>query len=352
MSQPSTQDLVKPLDPTGYASITGAQLAQLADGLAPYTDKGLVLVSTDAGLNPAAANVPNASVTTKWQNYIWVRIMATTINVYAWNKNGNTVVDQWGNNILNWVPINGVIAPQSIVTANVFPHGLNPLVCLAGSGTPKQYLWTDPSNANNIAFGGPNPILDLATPTSANANALVALDGTGLVYKFLTTPTAGNANNILGLDATGLNYAFKSATSVGRILQIVALQSTTFQNSNKYFSVLTTMTQSNADGMTDFSNVVFTPLSASSKILVEASIKGAADAGFLQVGLFSGSTLIDWAANNQTFGISLSLAQVIPSGNVPITFSVYVAGTVAGSPTAVTMNQTHTASTIKITEYI
>ena len=107
MPQPSSIDFVAPFDPTGYASITGAQLLQLVSGLCPNTDTGLNLITVDMGLFP---QVPNAFVTTKWQNYTWIRQSATYVTAYVWNANGATDAT-----FLNWVTLaSAAIGPSTI----------------------------------------------------------------------------------------------------------------------------------------------------------------------------------------------------------------------------------------------
>ena len=57
MSQPSTQDLTAPFDPTAFTTITGAQLLQLVTGLSPNINTGFILISTDIA---GVAQVPAA----------------------------------------------------------------------------------------------------------------------------------------------------------------------------------------------------------------------------------------------------------------------------------------------------
>ena len=83
MAQPSTIDVVTPFDPSGYTNITGAQLQQFGSGISPYTDKGLVLLTTDIASVP---QVPDATTNTKWQNYLWLRQSATSVSGYVWNQ--------------------------------------------------------------------------------------------------------------------------------------------------------------------------------------------------------------------------------------------------------------------------
>jgi len=105
---PSTIDFIAPFDTTGYPSITGAQLLQLVTGLAPNTDTGLNLVTADIAGIP---QVPNASVTTKWQHYTWIRQSATYVTAYVWNANGATDAT-----FLNWVTLaSAAIGPGTIM---------------------------------------------------------------------------------------------------------------------------------------------------------------------------------------------------------------------------------------------
>ena len=107
-----TQDLEPSFDPTAYASITGAQLLQLITGSTPYSGVGFIIATTDIAGVP---QVPNASVTTKWQTYGWLRIGASSIGFYVWNP--NTASDA---TFLNWQSINiAGIAPGSIVNSMI-----------------------------------------------------------------------------------------------------------------------------------------------------------------------------------------------------------------------------------------
>jgi len=113
MPAPSTIDVVAPFDPTAYPSLSFAQLLQLVSGLAPYTDKGLVITTTDDnGGNP---EVPDAASETKWQRYMWRRITATTTSVYVWDSNHASDATY-----LRWVSITVAgIAVGSIVNAMI-----------------------------------------------------------------------------------------------------------------------------------------------------------------------------------------------------------------------------------------
>ncbi len=78
----STQDLIKGIDLSGSGLVTGTQLDQLVDLGTPYSDKGIIMVTADVA---GVADVPDASVTTKWTRYFWLRQGATSVTAYVWN---------------------------------------------------------------------------------------------------------------------------------------------------------------------------------------------------------------------------------------------------------------------------
>ena len=118
---PQTNDLIVGLDPTGFANITGAQLAQLVNSATPESDRGFIIVSTDTGINP---NVPDASTATgtpAWQRYIWLRISAISAIPYVWNPTGANTIDPISQvSMLKWQSVaqssigNGVITNKMI----------------------------------------------------------------------------------------------------------------------------------------------------------------------------------------------------------------------------------------------
>ena len=88
MAQPSLIDFLAPFDPTAYTTITGSQLYQLVAGATPFTDKGFVVVTTDIA---GVAQIPDAASNPKWQQYIWLRRTAISVEAYVWN----TVTSAW-----------------------------------------------------------------------------------------------------------------------------------------------------------------------------------------------------------------------------------------------------------------
>jgi len=106
----STIDLSSSIDPTGYASITGAQLLQLIAGANPYTDKGFVVTTTDSAGAPVT---PNANATTKWKRYIWLRIRSDAVDVYVWNPytaNADTALLNWQSVVVAGIGAGSIVA--------------------------------------------------------------------------------------------------------------------------------------------------------------------------------------------------------------------------------------------------
>src|SRR3990167_5696360 len=83
MAAPSSQDFIKGIDATVQPNASAFN--QLVEVATPYTDKGLIVETTDTGAD--TPEVPNAAVTTKWKQYIWKRIRTDggLPSIYIWN---------------------------------------------------------------------------------------------------------------------------------------------------------------------------------------------------------------------------------------------------------------------------
>jgi hypothetical protein len=108
----NTNDFIVGFDPTGSTTITGAQLAQLVNSAHPQVDKGMAILTADVAGVP---EVPNATTTTKWKRYLWVRQSVSSVGLYVWNDNANPAATY-----LKWQSINiSGIGDESIVNAMI-----------------------------------------------------------------------------------------------------------------------------------------------------------------------------------------------------------------------------------------
>lgn len=86
-------DFLNTVDFTALTNPTAADHNNLVDLAQPYTDKGILLVTTDTALD--TPDVPNAIVTARWVRYLWLRkphstATITTPILYAWNANATS----------------------------------------------------------------------------------------------------------------------------------------------------------------------------------------------------------------------------------------------------------------------
>lgn len=121
----SNTDLTIGFDPTGSGSITGAQLAQMVTGAAPYADKGLIVTTTDVNGTP---DVPSVSTYAKLARYMWLRVspLSSAVTAYVWNPAQTSIISYINNvgdpaNIVtNWVSMSSAsIGIGAIHTGNI-----------------------------------------------------------------------------------------------------------------------------------------------------------------------------------------------------------------------------------------
>lgn len=241
--QPSQQVLTPGIDPTGFASISGAQLLQLVSGAVFVNGKGGVLYTfDDVNGNPT---VPNAVGTVGWQSYIWARVGAAKTSLYLWNPNisQDPTYQFWQNFTISSIPA------QSIVAAMI------------ANGTI-----TD-TQMHDIGLAKVIPSL-VDSNNNSTANDVVVV----------------NAN------ATGLSYA--SPLTIGRILQqtrITSGGSSTGNNATR-FAYTTAPLFTQGDPIPEFSNVLFTPKSINSSVSVKVFAPVVAYTGndYVVLALFKG----------------------------------------------------------------
>lgn len=121
----SNTDLTIGFDPTGSGSITGAQLAQMVTGAAPYADKGLIVTTTDIAGVP---DVPSVSTYAKLARYVWIRVspLTSAVTAYVWNPALISIISYADAGGLpssistNWMPLsNASIGAGAIQTGNI-----------------------------------------------------------------------------------------------------------------------------------------------------------------------------------------------------------------------------------------
>lgn len=240
-----SQDFLQGFDPTGTQSISAAQLLQLLTSATPFTDKGMCITTEDVAGNPT---VPDAATITKLQRYLWRRVSATSIGVYAWNPSAASDATY-----LKWQSLNIVgIAAGSIVGTMIADNTItdSKIISLNWSkltGVPAFMALSDAATGDLAGSTWGNAtikadaistakIVDAAVTlaklnvSGATAMQIIRVNAGATAWEAVTKlilqlaePGVGQALQLVRVNAAGTGFEYVSGADTGsNLLQVVS----------------------------------------------------------------------------------------------------------------------------------
>ena len=349
MSAPSDLDLSPgfALSPSA-ASLTAAQLLQLVSEASPYTDKGMVVVTTDTVIGSGAnqtlsPQVPDAATTTKWQRYIWIRI-SPQIN------NGSTVISGalasayiWNPGIssgalLCWTAIGigtigpGTITGSQIAAGTITDANISDVDWSKLLNVPSFVPPTNSITAGMIQNGAIIPSKLLAGGASGqlprvNSGSTAFEWYTQKLITLLSNPASGDAGKPVVVNATEDGFTLGSAGTTQYVTYQQEVSIVNRPTSTAYVGTGSVIPTSGTN-ITDITGLAITTpaLSASSKLCVEALVNVSSTVASKTIVL----ALFDSTAASPNNAVAVATAYAAASG---VMYQIALKYTVSNSST-------------------
>lgn len=220
MSQPPTQDLLNNIDFTTFPSLSAAELNLGFSQLVPNTSGtindgsvgvGGMVFTADTALN--TPQVPNASITTKWQGYLWIRIpFSSTAGTvapigYFWNnsKGNDATFLKWQSTQVDLTAVNAAIT------------------ALQAAVTTAQTTATAANNTANTALTNSAAAQTAATSANNTANSASTAAGTAITNAAAALTVANTASSTANAATATANAAAAAVAGIVNSSFVTAL---------------------------------------------------------------------------------------------------------------------------------